>query len=224
MSNRARAGWGLFLILSLLMSLLAARYFSLDPEVYFPDQRSVYEDNTIPLIGHVAGAIVATLLAPVQLLPGVRRRRPAVHRVLGRGYAAGVVIGGLFGFWLAFLAFGGAVATAGFAVLAVLWVLTVGLAVTAIRGHDVAAHRRWMLRNVALTFAAVTLRLWLPTLEAIGLDFADAYRTVAWLAWVPNLVVMEWWLGRDAQRAGSSDRRMALAAASRSTNRPSTAP
>lgn len=48
-----------------------------------------------------------------------------------------------------------------------------------------------MGRNVALTFAAVTLRLYLGPLMALGVPFELAYPAVAWLCWVPNLVVAE---------------------------------
>jgi hypothetical protein len=52
-------------------------------------------------------------------------------------------------------------------------------------------HRRWMFRSFALTFAAVTLRIYLPLVQIAGLDFLPAYRAIAWLCWVPNLVVIE---------------------------------
>jgi hypothetical protein len=48
-----------------------------------------------------------------------------------------------------------------------------------------------MVRNFALTFAAVTLRLWLPGSVLSGVPFEVAYPIVAWLCWVPNLVVAE---------------------------------
>jgi len=65
------------------------------------------------------------------------------------------------------------------------------MALAAIRRGDVTGHREWMVRNFALTFAAVTLRLWLPTLTAATGSFIEAYRTVAWLCWVPNAIVAE---------------------------------
>ena len=51
-----------------------------------------------------------------------------------------------------------------------------------------------MMRNYALTFAAVTLRMELGLIGALGYEFEVAYPVVAWLAWVPNLVLVEWWL------------------------------
>ena len=47
------------------------------------------------------------------------------------------------------------------------------------------------MRNFALTFAAVTLRVYLPTSMALGVPFESAYPLIAWLCWVPNLLVAE---------------------------------
>jgi hypothetical protein len=49
-----------------------------------------------------------------------------------------------------------------------------------------------MIRSYALTLAAVKLRLYLPLSQVVGIPFADAYQAVAWVCWVPNLVVAEW--------------------------------
>jgi hypothetical protein len=51
-----------------------------------------------------------------------------------------------------------------------------------------------MIRNFSLTFAAVTLRLYLPASLAAGLPFDTVYPAIAWLCWVPNLVVAEFLL------------------------------
>jgi hypothetical protein len=49
-----------------------------------------------------------------------------------------------------------------------------------------------MVRNFALTFAAVTLRLYLGVFMAAGARFEDVYPLLAWLCWVPNLLLAEW--------------------------------
>jgi hypothetical protein len=48
-----------------------------------------------------------------------------------------------------------------------------------------------MIRSFALTLAAVTLRIYLPLAMIAGLDFATAYPVIAWLSWMPNLVVAQ---------------------------------
>jgi hypothetical protein len=49
-----------------------------------------------------------------------------------------------------------------------------------------------MIRNYALSLAAVTLRLYIPFLLAV-LDwpFPRTYITVSWLCWIPNLLLAE---------------------------------
>lgn len=92
---------------------------------------------------------------------------------------------------VAFNAFGGPVARAGFACLAAAWLFTGFKAFRAIRARNVVLHRRWMVHNFALTFAAVTLRLCLPDLVVSGVAMDLAYLMVAWLCWIPNLIVAE---------------------------------
>lgn len=190
-----KVGWSVMLFLALGITLISSRYLTLDPAVYFPEQRVVYETNPAGILGHVAGALLALTIGPFQFLPAMRRQRwIRLHRWLGRIYLGGVAVGGLFGFYMAWLAYGGPISRLGFASLSLLWLGTGIMAYRAIRARDIQAHRRWMLRNYALTFAAVTLRLWQPLLAVAGIDFPTAYRTVAWLCWTLNLAVIEWWI------------------------------
>jgi hypothetical protein len=84
------------------------------------------------------------------------------------------------------------------------------MALRAILRGRIEEHRHWMMRNFSLTFAAVTLRLWIPILIVAqlpsGIDaevaFNQAYQTVPWLSWVPNLIVAEMLIQRHIQRSG----------------------
>ncbi len=60
------------------------------------------------------------------------------------------------------------------------------------RRFSCAAHRRWMICNFSLTFAAVTLRLYLSPVSIFQFPFEQAYGVIAWACWVPNLLVAEW--------------------------------
>jgi len=204
--TRRRLGWFVATLLSMLIVLYATAYFRFDPRTYFPQQRAVYLAHRVPLYLHIAGASLALLTAPWQLSRSLRRRRPWLHRATGRVYLVGVLAGGIGGLAMAPLSFGGPVAHAGFATLALAWLATTATGLVAIRGGDIARHRRWMTRSFALTFAAVTLRVYLggyQGLHAAGVlpvSFAAAYAAIAWLAWVPNLAVA-WWLTRPATPA-----------------------
>lgn len=82
----------------------------------------------------------------------------------------------------------------GFGSLAVAWLGTTALALNAILEGQVEEHRRWMLRSYALTLAGVMLRTYVPISLVLGIPFEPAYRVIAWLCWVPNLVVVQLWL------------------------------
>lgn len=154
---------------------------------------------------HIVAGGLALVVGPLQFWQGLRDRNRAVHRALGRIYLGAVALGGLSGLVLATVSEAGLAGFFGFGALAVLWLVTAWRAYRAIRRRDVAGHRAWMMRNFALTYAAVTLRLWLGLLIAVqllpgggdaGAAFANAYSVVPFLAWLPNLVVAEWLIRR----------------------------
>ena len=147
---------------------------------------------------HVAGGGLALLLSPLQLSARVRARAPRVHRVVGRVVLAAIAAAGVAGLVLAPSSLAGPVGTGGFGLLALLWLTFAALGLRAVRSGDVGGHRRWMLRTFAMTYAAVTLRLWLIALIPLVGDFPRAYAIVPFLCWVPNLVVVELLLRRPA--------------------------
>ncbi len=157
-----------------------------------PDMRATFEAQRIGIYAHVFAALFALVLGPFQFSARLRAARPHLHRWMGRLYLGiGVLMGGLAGLYMASFAFGGPVAKLGFGLLALAWLYTGLRAYQAIRARKVMEHRRWMVRNFALTFAAVTLRLWLPASFVAGIPFELAYPAIAWLCWVPNLLVAE---------------------------------
>jgi uncharacterized membrane protein len=154
---------------------------------------------------HIVAGGLALGAGPFQFWRGLRDRHRSVHRWIGRGYLTAVAISGAAGLVMAPFSEAGIAGFVGFGTLAVLWLGTAWRAYRAIRAGDVGSHRAWMMRNFALTYAAVTLRLWLGVLiglQAIPGDFhfdaafANAYGVVPFLAWLPNLVVAEWLIRR----------------------------
>jgi hypothetical protein len=71
-----------------------------------------------------------------------------------------------------------------------------------IREKDLEVHRRWMIRNYALTFAGVMLRVWVPISGAAGIEFTAAYTVIAWMCWVPNLIFAQWIIHRTLPVTG----------------------
>ena len=158
-----------------------------------PDMKINFLAHSTGIYTHIVASIVALLLGPFQFSTQLRQHRPYIHRWLGRIYLIiGVFIGGLSGLYMSQYAFGGLFAKLGFALLALLWLYTGLRAYLAIRRGIIHEHRKWMLRNFSLTFAAVTLRIYLPLSMLIGIEFVIAYSVIAWLCWLPNLLYVEW--------------------------------
>ena len=201
------------MLLAALVAFTAARYFLLSPQTAAPPPLVdvVVERYTLFLI-HIGGGLIALFVGAWNFLERSRERFLNLHRWLGRVYLVSVITSGLAGFSLSFTAQGGLTARIGFGMLGFLWLATAVLAYIRIRAFDIESHRRWMIRNYSLTFAAVTLRLWLPALMIAGNDFTSAYAAVAWLCWVPNLIVAELisFRVRDSSRSVLTERQDAM--------------
>lgn len=152
---------------------------------------------------HLVFGSIALALAPFQTWAGLRARRPAVHRLLGRVYVASVAIGAVGSLLLLPAFAGSAFAATGFAVLAVLWLASTAMGLAHARARRFDLHRRWMLRSVALTLTAVTLRLIMAPLLATGWSVVETYEITAWLSWLVNLTVVETMLRRSGRPASA---------------------
>jgi len=188
-------------LFSIAISLFAMSYFN------FSTQGNLLSQKDAELLGsilyrsifylHIAGGIVALFTGAFQFLPKFRKKRIKLHRTLGKAYLLGILVGGSAGFIIAWFAQEGWGAKIGFVFLALAWLYTSWQAYSHIRKRQIVEHQKWMHRSYAVTFSAVTLRIWLPLfLAGFGWEFSFAYPIVAWLCWVPNLMVMEWALFR----------------------------
>ncbi|MUT65585.1 DUF2306 domain-containing protein [Paenibacillus sp. NEAU-GSW1] len=150
------------------------------------------------LWAHALSAGTALLIGWLQFVKKLRVRSPRLHRIIGYIYSLMIIIGAVTGFYLAFYADGGWIASAGFAGLAVSWLFTLyhGLFQIIVK-RDHAAHRRWMTYNYALTCAAIMLRIYIPLgLLLFGIiDTNETFDVIAWICWVPNLLAARLFLG-----------------------------
>jgi uncharacterized membrane protein len=154
------------------------------------------------IYSHVFFASVALILGPWQFLPWLRQRGAAWHRRAGRTYLLFAVgCGGVAALVLAMLSSSSWVARSGFGASALLWLYTGWQGFLSVRKGDLQRHRQFMLRNFSLAFGAVTLRLYLVVPVMLGIPFESAYPLIAWISWVPNLLLVEWWI---RQRAASA--------------------
>lgn len=197
--NWKRLGWVL-LLLGALFAAANALMFMLVEDHGSPDIKGRFFATAIAGWAHTLGGAIAAVIGPFQLITKLRASWPRVHVWMGRTYLSAVLAGSLAGMFFAPQADAGLIGNLGFAALGVFWFYSAGRAYLAIRRGDVQTHRRWMLRNYALTFGAATLRIQLPLLIIAGLGFQTAYTMVAWISWVPNWLIVEAWLRRQQQR------------------------
>jgi len=139
---------------------------------------------------HIACGGVALSVGWSQFVKAWRDRYLKSHRVVGKLYVLMVCASGLAAVCIAPWTSTGWIAGLGFGSLGVIWLYVTLQAYKSIRQKDLQRHKCMMVYSYSACCAAVTLRLWLTFLLAVlHLDFAFAYPIVAWLCWVPNLLV-----------------------------------
>jgi len=155
------------------------------------------------IYSHVLFGGLALVLGPFQFRRTLLLRNRPLHRRLGLAYVACSSMTGLSGVYMAGYSYGGFVTHLGFGLLGCATFVTALKAYFHIRSREVAPHREWMIRNFALIFAAVTLRIELPLLAIWLKEFDAPYAIVSWLCWVPNLLFAEWYVRRSRRTAGA---------------------
>jgi uncharacterized membrane protein len=193
---------GLFWFFSLAVALFALTVMLLAATVGFaevaPHLVHYLAAHNVPLYAHVLFGPLALLLMPFQFWAGLRNRYRLVHRILGYAYVVSIAVASLGALLLLSGFQGSAWAAVGFALLAILWVATTARALFLARAGRTGAHRAWMMRSAALTFAAVTLRLMMLPLMAAGMSFNGTYDITAWASWLIPLAFVEWKLRRGS--------------------------
>lgn len=155
---------------------------------------------------HIVTGSIVLITGVFQLSKRIRARYTIWHRTSGKIYIFVILIfTAPSGLVMSLYANGGLAAGIGFALLALSWwFFTWKGFQNAINKHwDV--HRKFMMRSYALTFAAVTLRLYSFFFALAGYRGEFIYIIIAWLSWVPSLIVMEIYLRQKTTiRVGES--------------------
>lgn len=186
----------LAMLLSILIALASWRFIVFGVEASMAFMLYHAEQRPFFFFAHVGFAPLALLLMPFQFWAGLRARRPQLHRWTGRIYGLAILISGSGGLFMAINTEAGLISGLGFGALAVLWLGTTARGIWLARDRRFGAHRIWMIRSAALTFAAVTLRLYIPISQIMGWPFDVSYSVIAWACWVPNILLVEIWLRR----------------------------
>ncbi len=142
---------------------------------------------------HIIGSSIILLAGFFQFSKWVYNNRP-LHKALGKLYVFGVLFfaaPGAYGMTL--FVNRGPLVFVSFILQNTLWVAFTLAAWIYIKNGKVDDHIKMMRRSYALAFAAVTLRfyIWSCTVFGNGVDFEYNYVIIAFLSWVPNLLIVE---------------------------------
>ncbi|MER3375083.1 MAG: DUF2306 domain-containing protein [Allomuricauda sp.] len=195
---RNKVAWVVFAFLAIGIGLYPLMYLTTSSEFGLLASKSdeVLSSKVwnVAFYGHITFGGLALLTGWSQFSKKLRSRNLNLHRNLGKVYVVTALIGGVCGVYLGFFATGGLIPALGFICLGIIWLYTTLKAYMAIRKKDLSLHQGMMIYSYAACFAAVTLRIWMPILILITGQFLVAYKIVAWLCWVPNIIVAHLWV------------------------------
>ena len=190
------------------------RYVTLDPALSRVPLRADVPWHYALLTTHVLTGMVAAALAWLQVWPWLRETHPTAHRRIGWVYyLVGVFPSCLLAFPVAALTPAGQGIRVVLLVMAALWAVTVVAGFRAVLQRRYDDHRRWMLRNVAMTTTVITSR-WVGmvgvelTLALLPETYGSQERLVfeemnaagLWAAITIHLLLVEWVLLRPRRR------------------------
>ena len=186
-----------FLFFAWLMLQITLQYVPMRNDVAFlrikQDVISLWYYR-LAFFAHVYSSIFVLFLGFIQFFSAIRRAFPLVHKWAGRLYVFIILfISGPSGLLMGYYGNGGWIAQTAFCLLAILWIFFTYKGFEAIKERNLLLHEKWMYRSYALTLSAISLRLWKwLIILAFEPKPMDAYRIVAWLGWVGNLLIAEW--------------------------------
>lgn len=209
--RRPQILWSLLAALAVGIAVFAVQpYLTGDPSLSKIPLNSEVALHYLSIVIHGVPGGLALLLGPFQFSAKLRARYPKWHRVSGRIYMICIVLATAAALFAATVSVSGFPAQVGFYLLSAAWLYTLYQGFRTIRRGDVRGHRVWMIRNYALTFAAVSLRLFLVlglVAEAyLGtVNFGDIYTASVWGSVLVNALVAEYFIvHRTLLRRGRS--------------------
>jgi uncharacterized membrane protein len=179
-----------------LMAGITVEYIPYDTDVGFLRIKQDYIDIDhwrIAFFVHVYASMWALLAGFTQFSSALQSFYPRVHRAFGYVYVTNVLlITGPAALLMSVYANGGPTSKIAFGLLAIGWIAFTAVALSKAANGDFVGHRKFMIRSYALTLSALTLRAWKWSItNSVELPPMDVYRAVAWLGWVPNIIIAE---------------------------------
>jgi uncharacterized membrane protein len=155
-----------------------------------------YADHGRLTLFHVLPGAALLLIIPLQFIDGIRRRRPQVHRWVGRSLVALGMPVALSGLVLGKLSpFGGFTADSAIFLFGALFLVAMSAGFLMARRQQYRQHRQWMLRAVAVAAGIATVRVVaLPLYFIVGGSALALIGPTFWLGLGLSAGIAEWWI------------------------------
>lgn len=198
---------GIFFLLAITLAANALSYINFDSQYSFLKikQEAIATGWYLPAYySHVLLGGLILVIGFFQVSTSFRIKFPKAHKALGYIYVMGILFfsapGGMV---MAFFINRGPWVLLSFVMQCSFWFYFTSRAFVEIRKGNIVSHQAFMYRSFALTLAAITLRIYI-FFASFEYNLAQpiAYATIAWLSWVPNLLIAEFWI-RSGRLTGS---------------------
>jgi hypothetical protein len=187
----------LILTISIVLMLVTVLdYTAFEDDVRFLLQKKDYLNNKLwkfAFYTHTFSAFFTLFAGFTQFSKLLLNNYNLMHKFIGKIYVVLIVfINFPTALIMAIYANGGLLAKLGFLTLDIFWLLFTLKAFLYAKRKNFLKHAKFMIRSFALTFSAITFRLWKPVLINLFMVENDkAYVIQSWLGFLPNLLIAE---------------------------------
>ncbi len=194
----------IMVVITIALSAASWHYFGARPSGILRGKPTEVMD-WLPLILriHIVCGVLALAIGSALVYTSSRSRLYNAHHWLGRGYGLSVLVSGLTAAIIAPYAIGGLISSLGFLGMTAVWLyFSTQTIYLAIKG-DIIGHRKAATYSLAVTYNALTFRIFLLIPLLTSLPFIPVYRFASWASWLINLGLVAWWLRRSAMNKNS---------------------
>lgn len=187
------------------------RYFVFTPKNYHFD---FFWTRKYWVFIHIVSGMLATIVAPLQFIPYIRKHFIKIHRLTGRTYVYSIIISSVTSFYLCATTpenFWYALGLGGFTAA---WLFTAVMgAITAMRGR-LDQHRLWMIRSFVVTVGFSISRLLEDMVIQIHAEVGRVERLtiLSWVSWIIPLIITEWLLIKNKNKTTNNFTKVPVAA------------
>lgn len=179
------------------MLFTISQYLSFDTAIGFLKVKQDYihiQVWRIAFYTHVFSSIFILSAGFTQFSSYVLKHYRKLHKLAGKIYAYNILfINFPAGMVMAIYANGLFPSKIAFIILDCLWFWFTYKAIVAVKQKDIVTHKKFMIRSYALTFSAITLRVWKIVLShSFNIEPLTLYMIDAWIGFIPNLLLAEW--------------------------------